>query len=692
MRSFKTFLFLFIFQFLLNERYPQVGAKFIVEHGSLKIEAPVDIKGDYDVALANFGVPLYGADLRGVFTYPASYPTACTNAQYANGFPDTYMLPRIPGYSSIVVLDRGACRFTEKVLNAEHVGADAVLICDNVEETLITMDAGSDMETQSYVNNITVPAALLSKTDCTRVKEFLGQKTVIGVLDWSNALPHPDDRVEWEFWTDSNNGCGDKCSTIMSFIKDFADYGQALEQGGYTRFRPHYLTYHCLPEYIGSDECNAQCLTKGKYCASDPDDDLEKGYTGRDVVLENLRQLCVYQEANASGTPWLWWDYVSHFSSRCKMDQVLFNTQCAEPIITGVGLDLGKVQQCMGQPDGEHAILDFEKEKQVGDGERGDVTINPTVIINERHYRGKLEKTSVLNAICAGFKQDQVPDICINPEVSKNECAEGNAGYVACKANLANGKTMCEEKYRGYECKCPAGSASFMDASGQEGPCEDENECAGTALELSACNCDRCVCINLEPGFQCETIQDSCKHDLHCWHNEEVSACMDQIGTLKALGVKGVDTRHMPPYNCTCPKGWTGDGQLSKGGCSNLNECDTICKGSGMKCKDLEGSYECKCNSGTYDEATDTCINEITSGGGSKGTSAMAVFFIILAIVLVMAAAGYALYKYRLRSYMDAEIRAIMAQYMPLDEKAEDEMNNVVGDDRHHEEAMDTQV
>lgn len=46
----------------------------------------------------------------------------------------------------------------------------------------------------------------------------------------------------------------------------------------------------------------------------------------------------------------------------------------------------------------------------------------------------------------------------------------------------------------------------------------------------------------------------------------------------------------------------------------------------------------------------------------------------IWVIILGLAAAGvggYALYKYRIRRYMDSEIRAIMAQYMPLDNQGE---------------------
>jgi hypothetical protein len=40
---------------------------------------------------------------------------------------------------------------------------------------------------------------------------------------------------------------------------------------------------------------------------------------------------------------------------------------------------------------------------------------------------------------------------------------------------------------------------------------------------------------------------------------------------------------------------------------------------------------------------------------------------------------GYVIYKYRLRSYMDSEIRAIMAQYMPLD--SQNEVHNHMQED-----------
>lgn len=56
------------------------------------------------------------------------------------------------------------------MLNAQLAGADAVIICDNIDEGLITMDTSDDMDTQSYIDNITVPAALMERTPCTRIQ------------------------------------------------------------------------------------------------------------------------------------------------------------------------------------------------------------------------------------------------------------------------------------------------------------------------------------------------------------------------------------------------------------------------------------------------------------------------------------------------------------------------------------------
>ncbi|KAI7736500.1 hypothetical protein M8C21_000484 [Ambrosia artemisiifolia] len=62
-----------------------------------------------------------------------------------------------------------------------------------------------------------------------------------------------------------------------------------------------------------------------------------KGYDGKDVVVQNLRQACFYKVANKTGKPWLWWDYVTDFSIRCLMKNKKYTKECADEVIKLLG-------------------------------------------------------------------------------------------------------------------------------------------------------------------------------------------------------------------------------------------------------------------------------------------------------------------------------------------------------------------
>ncbi|MQL90209.1 hypothetical protein Taro_022807 [Colocasia esculenta] len=80
-----------------------------------------------------------------------------------------------------------------------------------------------------------------------------------------------------------------------------------------------------------------------------------------------------------------------------------------------LSLDLKKIDKCIGDPDAdeENPILKAEQDAQIGKNSRGDVTILPTLVINNRQYRGKLDKAAVLKAICAGFEETTEPAVCL---------------------------------------------------------------------------------------------------------------------------------------------------------------------------------------------------------------------------------------------------------------------------------------
>lgn len=521
------------------------------------------------------------------------------------------------------MLIRGDCYFALKVWNAQKAGAAAVLVVDDRVEALITMDSpGEDEGAAEYLEKITIPSALIEKEFGDKLKKAIDDNNMVNInLDWREALPHPDARVEYEIWTNSNDECGAKCDAQTEFVRNFKGAAQLLEKGGYTMFTPHYITWYCPQAFISSKQCKSQCINHGRYCAPDPEQDFSEGYDGKDVVLENLRQLCVYRVANQSQRSWVWWDYVTDFHIRCPMKDKKYNKECAEGVIKSLDLDVKKIEDCMGDPekDADNPLLKGEQDAQVGQGTRGDVTILPTVIINNRQYRGKLDKGAVLKAICSGFQETTEPPVCLSEDMETNECLTNNGG--CWKDKVAN-VTACKDTFRGRVCECPLVQGVQFQGDGYTS-CE--------ALGQGRCK--------IQNGGCWQQTQDG----------KTYSAC--------------VDTK----TKCECPPGFVGDGINS---CNDVDECKdkVACQCAECSCTNTWGSYDCKCRGDLlYMKEHDTCISK-------KPAASKAGYFVAMIILFGLAAAGigaYVVYKYRLRSYMDSEIRAIMAQYMPLDSQNE---------------------
>ncbi|CAL5358111.1 unnamed protein product [Camellia sinensis] len=596
-------LVLFLGFVLLNLYYPSAIARFVVEKNSLTVTSPDSIKGTHDSAIGNFGIPQYGGSMAGTVLYPKDNRKGC------KGFDEFGIsFKSKPGsLPTFVLIDRGECFFALKVWNAQNAGASAVLVADDLEEALITMDTPEeDRSLAKYIENITIPSALIEKSFGEKLKKALSIGEMVNVnLDWREAVPHPDDRVEYELWTNSNDECGFKCDMLMEFVKDFKGAAQILEKG----------------------------------------QDFSTGYDGKDVVLENLRQLCVFRVANETKKPWVWWDYVTDFQIRCPMKEKKYNRDCADNVIRSLGLDLKKIEKCMGDPnaDSDNPVLKEEQDAQVGKGSRGDVTILPTLVVNNRQYRGKLEKGAVLKAICAGFQETTEPAVCLSGDVETNECLDNNGG---CWQDKAANITACKDTFRGRVCECPLVDGVQFKGDGYSN-CQAQAE-SGVARSIMEV-------VGLKPEMDTPTLL--------VWLD---------IGDSK----------------CVCPPGFKGDGvkscegnsllDLGKLGKSMDEVCETLdvdeckekkaCQCSECSCKDTWGSYDCTCSGDLlYIRDHDTCISK----RATEVRSSWAAVWVILIGLAVAAGGAYTVYKYRLRSYMDSEIRAIMAQYMPLDSQGE---------------------
>ncbi|RWR79049.1 EGF-like calcium-binding domain-containing protein [Cinnamomum micranthum f. kanehirae] len=592
--------------------------RFVVEKNSLHVTSPDSLKEVYECAIGNFGVPQYGGTMLGTVVYPKANQKACKDFSDV----DLSFKAKPGGIPTFLLADRGDCFFTLKAWNAQKAGAAAILVADDKVEPLITMDTPEEENAGAeYLQNISIPSALISKTLGDNIKKALSSSEMVNInLDWRESLPHPDERVEYEFWTNSNDECGPKCDSQMEFVRNFKGAAQILERKGYTQFTPHYITWYCPEAFILSKQCKSQCINHGRYCAPDPEQDFSRGYDGKDVVVQNLRQVCLFKVANESGRPWLWWDYVTDFAIRCPMKEKKYTKECADRVIQSLGLDLKKIDECIGDPDAnaENPVLKAEQDAQIGKDSRGDVTILPTLVINNRQYRGKLDKGAVLKAICAGFQETTEPTVCLSEDIETNECLTNHGG---CWHDNSSNISACKDTFRGRVCECPVVDGVKFAGDGY------------THCEVSGAG-------------RCEINNGG------CWKKNQdgktYSACSD--------------------YNnvCKCPDGFKGDGVNS---CEDVDECKdkVACQCRGCKCKNTWGSYECSCSGDLlYMREHDTCISK-----KSKTEFSWSFVWVIFFGLAAAGVGGYAVYKYRIRRYMDSEIRAIMAQYMPLDNQGE---------------------
>ncbi|MBA0791653.1 hypothetical protein Gohar_016221, partial [Gossypium harknessii] len=180
------------------------------------------------VRLGTLGYLNMGGSMAGVVVYPKENQKACKSFDdFGISFKSK------PGsLPTFVLVDRGDCFFALKVWNVQQAGASAVLVADDIEEALITMDnPEEDSSSAKYIENITIPSALIEKTFGEALKKAISGGDMVNVnLDWREAVPHPDDRVEYELWTNSNDECGVKCDMLMTFVKDFKGAAQILEK------------------------------------------------------------------------------------------------------------------------------------------------------------------------------------------------------------------------------------------------------------------------------------------------------------------------------------------------------------------------------------------------------------------------------------------------------------------------------
>lgn len=87
----------------LAASHQQAAARFVVEKNSLRVTSPAALRGVYECAIGNFGMPQYGGTMHGVVVYPKANGKACK--PFAD-FGLSYK-PKPGGLPVFLLVDRG---------------------------------------------------------------------------------------------------------------------------------------------------------------------------------------------------------------------------------------------------------------------------------------------------------------------------------------------------------------------------------------------------------------------------------------------------------------------------------------------------------------------------------------------------------------------------------------------------------
>jgi len=380
-------------------------------------------EGGYDHREALFGIPPYGGSIA-QNVYYADDDLCDPDVDTTKGYPrrekddNDKMTEWEAPY--ILMVDRGSCTFVKKVRNAQRSGAAGVIIADNTclcsDSDCINASDNPSCETSEPImaddgsgSDISIPSFLMFKHDADNVKDQLIEDQPVQ-LEMSWSLPNPDDRVEYDLWSTPSDEVSKK------FLKDFKSVSKALGDRAY--FTPHQYIYDGIKTHCqgndGENFCYNLCTNNGRYCATDPDNDLDQGISGADVVKESLRRLCIwkhYGEEDGVGQPW--WEYIAQFMDRCNSPAYFMNDECVKDCFKHAKVDWNDIESCMSESGGltKDAINLLLEGEIVEQTQRG-VVVLPTAFVNTAAMRGQLSAESVFGAICSGYAEGTTPAIC----------------------------------------------------------------------------------------------------------------------------------------------------------------------------------------------------------------------------------------------------------------------------------------
>ena len=260
----------------------------------------------------------------------------------------------------ILIVKEGGCSQVQKARNAQYAGYNMILIVkdDNADiEKIGISDDGSG-------NDIFIPITMISKKD--------GEKIINYIQNNNNSLNKVI--VEINFIENNNNSDNSKMVDFKLFFSssELRAYLLLINIVQYiyqfkndVLFTPIYVVHQSA--FLNEDNLidTKNCVSKGKYCYFPKETTIIKD--GKQIILENLRQKCIYNISMKNKNINNYFNYIRTFYTQCLIREKIpdFTDKCAKNSLNYLGYSVEEVDRCMADSFGAPQISEniyFDKD------------------------------------------------------------------------------------------------------------------------------------------------------------------------------------------------------------------------------------------------------------------------------------------------------------------------------------------
>ena len=306
----------------------------------------------------------------------------------------------------ILIVKEGGCPRIQKARNAQYAGYNMILIVNDDDTDIEKIGISDD----GSGNNIYIPLVIISKKDGEKLINYIqnmrnnngtSNKVIVEInFIENNNSNNNSNMIDFKFFFSS--------SELRAYLLmiNIVQYIYQLKND--VLFTPIYVVHPST--FLNEDNIinSKNCVSKGKYCYFPKETTIIKD--GKQIILENLRQKCIYNISIKNKNINNYFNYIRTFYNQCLIKEKIpdFSDKCAIKSLSYLGYSVEEVDRCMADSFRVTQMADniyFDKENKILKNEYDEIlnyklTTFPAVIINNKPLKGVIKENKIINTIC----------------------------------------------------------------------------------------------------------------------------------------------------------------------------------------------------------------------------------------------------------------------------------------------------